>query len=140
ILRARIALMPAAPYVHLSVRRYDDVRAYLDAMRAATRTGEEDFVEGLMFEDGRYFLMTRRMRAEVPRTDDIVRRHVFYQLVEQRQDIYLTTADYIFRYDPEWFWNIPDTWPYALFRRYAPLSMRNSSFYTRYVASKTRLE
>jgi hypothetical protein len=60
-------------------------------------------------------------------------------LVETRSDIYLATADYIFRYDPDWFWNVPETAPYNLFRRFAPLGWRNSSFYTKYVATKKKL-
>ena len=70
--------------------------------------------------------------------DDIVRRSVFYRLVEKRRDIYLTTFDYIFRYDPDWFWNVPETGFFNLFRRYAPERWRNSAFYTRYVAVKGR--
>src|SRR5690606_33045292 len=138
ILRAQIALHAAEPYVHLRVERFDDTRAYLEAMRAATLDPANDFVEGLFFEDGRFFLMLGRFAREVPRTDDILREHVFYKLVETRRDIYLATEDYIFRYDPEWFWNIPETWPYRLFRRYAPARFRNSGFYTRYAATKNR--
>ena len=50
-----------------------------------------DFVEGLFFEDGRFFLMTGRFVDKVPECDDIVRKNVFYRLVEKRRDIYLTT-------------------------------------------------
>jgi hypothetical protein len=75
----------------------------------------------------------------VPKTDDILRRDVYYKLVETRDVICLKTQDYIFRYDPEWFWNIPETPFYALFRRYAPARWRNSSFYTRHVARSARL-
>lgn len=139
ILRARIALQPALPFVHLHVERFDRPGRYLEAMREATEAQDVAFVEGLVFEDGRYLLMTGRFAEQLPGTDDILRRSVFYKLVQQRDDIYLTTRDYIFRYDPEWFWNLPDGVGYALFRRYAPARFRNSSFYTRYVAFKSRL-
>lgn len=139
ILRARIALQPAKPYVHLHVDTYDDAQAYLDAMRAATERNDIDFAEGLFFEDRRFLLFTGRLVDTAPPTEDIVRDSVFYKLVQSHSDIYLTTFDYIFRYDPEWFWNIPDSWPYRLFRRYAPASMRNSGFYARYVAWKDRM-
>ncbi len=139
ILRARIALHRAGPYVHLHVQRFDDPGTYLDAMRAATERADLEFVEGLFFEDGRYFLMTGRFVDSVPQRDDIVRRSVFYRLVEQRSDIYLSTFDYIFRYDPDWFWNVPETGFYNVFRRLAPESWRNSAFYTKYVALKAKL-
>ena len=136
ILRARLALIVAKPFVHLHVDRFDSSATWLDAMEGATARADIDFVEGLFFEDRRFYLMTGRFVDQAPRVDDILRDHVFYRLVQQREDIYLATADYIFRYDPEWFWNIPDTPFYALFRRFAPKRFRNSGFYTRYAARK----
>lgn len=140
ILRARIALQPALPYVHLEIRRYDEADAYLEAMRETTALDDVDFVEGLFFGDGRYFLMVGRFRDDLPGTADIVREHVFWKLVTERDDIHLRIEDYIFRYDYDWFWNVPDTGPYGLFRRLAPRRWRNSAFYTRYAAVKRRVD
>ncbi len=139
ILRARIRLVEALPYVHLRMERFDDAGTYLDAMRAATNDSENDFVEGLFFGDRRFFLMLGRFSGEAPQVDDILRRNIFYKLVQTGSDIWLTTQDYIFRYDPEWFWNIPETRFHALFRRFAPKRFRNSGFYTKYSATKNRL-
>ncbi|UCH47322.1 MAG: FAD-binding oxidoreductase [Betaproteobacteria bacterium] len=139
ILRARIHLMPAQPYVHLATRRFHDVDAFLDAMRAATESDEIDFVEGLFLDKDRLYVTCSRFCASVPRVDDIVREHVFYKLLLARPDVYLTTKDYLFRYDPEWFWNLPESWPYDLFRRYAPARFRNSGFYKRYTTRKNAL-
>jgi FAD/FMN-containing dehydrogenase len=139
ILRAKIALHPAKPHVHLHMQLFRSIPAYLDAMEMATESPDLAFVEGLFFEDGRFYLMTGRFVDRPGAVDDIVRKHVFYRLVEQRRDIYLTTFDYIFRYDPDWFWNVPETGFYNLFRRYAPEQWRNSAFYTKYVATKNRL-
>ncbi len=138
-MRAKIALHAAAPYVHLHVERFGNAGSYLEAMRAATASNDLAFVEGLYFEDRRYFLMTGRFVKQAPNVEDIVRKNVFYRLVEQRRDIYLRTFDYIFRYDPDWFWNVPETGFYNLFRRYAPEDWRNSAFYTKYVATKAKL-
>jgi FAD/FMN-containing dehydrogenase len=139
ILRAKIRLHRAAPYVHLHIERYTDAGEYLEAMRTATLAPDLAFVEGLFFDDPRFFLMTGRFADEVAYCDDIVRKHIFYRLVETRRDIHLRTADYIFRYDPDWFWNVPETGFYHLFRRHAPLRYRNSSFYTKYAATKNKL-
>ena len=138
ILRAKIALHRASRYVHLHVEKFRNAAKYLEAMRVATESPDLQFVEGLFFEDNRYFLMTGRFVDKVPHCDDIVRRSVFYRLVETRRDIYLKTFDYIFRYDPDWFWNVPETGFFNLFRRYAPERWRNSAFYTKYVAMKRK--
>jgi FAD/FMN-containing dehydrogenase len=139
ILRAKIRLEPAKPFVELAISRFDDAAVYLDAMRAAAERDDIDFVEGLFFEDERYYLKLGRLRDSLTNLDDILRRDIYYRLVESRDVIRLTTLDYIFRYDPEWFWNIPETAFYALFRRFAPAKYRNSSFYTRHVARKAKI-
>jgi FAD/FMN-containing dehydrogenase len=139
ILRATMRLMPALPCVHLSTTRFDDLDAYLAAMRAATERSDIDFVEGLFYSESNCLLTVSRFVERPPRVDDILRRNVFYRLIERESDVYLTTKDYLFRYDPEWFWNLPETPAYALFRRFAPARMRNSGFYKRYIDAKTRL-
>lgn len=139
ILRAKIRLMPAKPCVELAIERYDDADSYLDAMKLATEDAANDFVEGLFFEDRRFFLFKGQFRETLPATDDILRRHIFYRLIQSRECVRLTTKDYIFRYDPEWFWNLPDSRFYSLFRRFAPARFRNSSFYTRHIAREARV-
>ena len=139
ILRAKIKLHRARPFTLLTMTVFNEPAAYLDAMREACENGSHDFVEGLFFEDRRFVLMTGRMTEHAAYVDDILRKDIFYRLVETRREISLRTHDYIFRYDPEWFWNIPETWAYDLFRRFAPEQCRNSSFYTKYVALKERV-
>jgi FAD/FMN-containing dehydrogenase len=139
ILRAKVRLMAAAPHVYLHTIPFDDPVAFLEAMRAATERTDVDFIEGLFYGCDRLFLILARFADRVPRTDDILRHDIFYKLVTREPDVYLTTRDYLFRYDPDWFWNLPESWPYRLFRRYAPASLRNSGFYKRYTGFKNRL-
>jgi FAD/FMN-containing dehydrogenase len=139
ILRAKIALQDAAPFVHVEIEKYSNAGSYLAAMRAATEREDLVFVEGLFFEDGRYYLFLGKFRDTAPQIDDILRKDIFYKLIQTRSDIHLTTTDYIFRYDPEWFWNIPDTAFYRAFRKYAPRRYRNSSFYTRHMARSRKI-
>lgn len=131
--------MPAAPCVHLRTSVFTDPGALVDAVRAATERGDVDFIESLMFSRDRLFLTQARFVERAPATANIVRRNIFYRLIAREGDFYLTTRDYLFRYDPDWFWNVPETAPYRLFRRFAPASMRNSGFYKRYTVLKHRL-
>lgn len=139
ILRAEIDLIPAKPYVHLRSQRFDTVAGFLEAMRAATENAAVDFIEGLIFSPDEQYLMCASFADETPPLDDILREDIFYRLVRKKTDIYLSTRDYLFRYDPEWFWNIPDGALFRWFRRYSPRRMRNSGFYTRYAATKTAI-
>lgn len=138
ILRAKMRLMPAAPYVHLHTTRLSDVDAFLEAMRAATERPDVDFVEGLFYSPARLLLTVSRFTERALEVADILRRDIFYKLIEEQPEVYLATKDYLFRYDPDWFWNLPQTGAYRIFRRLAPASMRNSGFYKRYIDSKNR--
>jgi len=108
-------------------------------MRAASENAAVDFVEGLNFSPDEQYLMCASFADETPPLDDILREDIFYRLVRKKTDIYLSTRDYLFRYDPEWFWDIPDGARFPCFRRYAPRRMRNSGFYTRYAATKAAI-
>ena len=140
ILRAKIRLMPAKPRVRMRTTEFSDVAAFLDATRAATEDPSVDFVETLMYAPARLLLMTSRWEeasAEPP--EDIVRSQVFYTRVSRPGELLLSAKDYLFRYDPEWFWNIPETLPYRLLRRHAPLPLRHSGFYKRWLHLQERL-
>lgn len=143
ILRAKIRLLPAKAYVRLDTEEYAEAAPFLDALRRAADDPTVDFVESLMYagapergEPDRLLAITSRFEdaPEAGRAaEDILRKDVFYKLVSRPGTIWLTTKDYLFRYDPEWFWNIPETWPYRLLRRFAPNALRHSGFYKRWL-------
>lgn len=149
ILRAKIRLMPAKPYVRLDTTEYAEAAPFLDALRQGAGDASVDFVESLMYagapergEPDRLLAILSRFddRPEPGRApQDILRKGVFYKLVSQPGTIWLTTKDYLFRYDPEWFWNIPETWPYRLLRRFAPNALRHSGFYKRWLHLQEKL-
>ncbi|HEX2612999.1 MAG TPA: FAD-binding oxidoreductase [Fibrobacteria bacterium] len=147
ILRAKIRLMPAKPLVRLRTTEYADTAAFLDATRVASEDPSIDFVETLMYagEKGalpRLLLITSRYEDAAtpgPVPTDIVRRQVFYKRASLPGEMRLKAKDYLFRYDPEWFWNIPESLPYRLLRRFAPLSMRHSGFYKRWLHWQERM-
>jgi FAD/FMN-containing dehydrogenase len=139
ILRARIALVPARAFVRVENRRCDSINVYIDSMERATRESDYDFVEGLFYSDAELYLSTSRMVQQAPETKDIYCDHIYYKLLRGDTTFYLPTFDYIFRYDPDWFWNVPEGGLYDFFRRFAPRSLRSSGFYNRYVATKNRV-
>ena len=123
ILRAKIALHPAKPYVHLHMQLFRSIPAYLDAMEMATRVARSRVRRGAVLRGRPLLSDDGPLRGPDPAdVDDIVRKDVFYRLVEKRRDIYLTTFDYIFRYDPDWFWNVPET---GLLQPVPPLRARS---------------
>ena len=140
ILRGKIKLIPAKPYVKIDTRRHDSLHGYLQAMEQATKEPDIDFVEGLFYQGDEFYLTTGRMVSQAPSIEDIYHKNIFYKMLRGESRFYLSTLDYIFRYDPDWFWNLPEGGFYDLFRRFAPRSMRSSGFYSRYTSTKHRLK
>jgi FAD/FMN-containing dehydrogenase len=138
ILRAKIKLHPAKPFVKLSHTRYHSADNYLTAMQLAAKKSDVDFVEGLFYSKEEFYLTLGKMVDSAPELDDIY-KNIYYKMTQNKAEMYLKTKDYIFRYDPDWFWNIPETGFYALFRKLAPKSLRSSGFYNRYVKTKAKL-
>ena len=138
ILRAKIRLISALPYVHLRIQRFRDIDAFLSGMHSETQNDQNEFIEGLFYSKDELYLMVGRLVAQVPYEDDIYRKSIFYKLCREKNDIYLSTQDYIFRYDPDWFWNIPDSPFYNFLRWICPRSWRNSGLYKKYLDLKRR--
>lgn len=138
ILRAKIRLMPAQPFVRVRHTRYRDMGGYLEALQQAVTDGEADFIEGLFYGDDALYLTQGEFAGDAPEVVDIY-RSIYYRTAGRVSDFFLPTKQYIFRYDPDWFWNVPDSPAYNLFRRVAPKALRSSGFYNRYSAWKNRL-
>lgn len=138
ILRAKIKLYKAMPFVHIQSQFFSDMTEFMHAMRNATEQSGLHFNEGLIFSPHEFYLLLGHFVDHVNNADDIYRKNIFYKLIQNQKDIYLKTEDYIFRYDPDWFWNIPETPFYNIFRQIAPKSWRNSGFYKKYIDHKKK--
>jgi hypothetical protein len=90
-------------------------------MRAATEHRRR-LREGIF--DERRLYRPARASARVPSGRHPAQGRV-HKLIQAQPDVYLG-KDYLFRYDPDWFWNIPQTAAFRLFRRLAPARLRSS--------------
>ena len=136
VLRASLRLMPAKSWVRLENSSHSTVEDYLAAFEAQMDEPAGEFLEGMFFTDSELYLTSGKFIDEAIDPISIYRGAPFYKKVRRAGRFDLRTEDYIFRFDPDWFWNVPDHGAYELFRQWAPKSMRNSGFYTRYTAIK----
>jgi len=139
ILRVKIKVRAVKRNVHLHTKRFDDPTKFLRSMKAAAAEPLNDYVESLIYSKNELYLTTSRETNKASGLKSIYGGTVFYKEISRPGDLFLSTKDYIFRYDPEWFWAIPETPFYRLFRRFSPSKYRNSAFYTHYVAWQTKL-
>lgn len=109
ILRARIPLAPAAPFVKLTHHRLETGEACLATMeevclRERERARGVAFVDGVAFSPDEHYVTVGEFVEEAPEVSDYRFMRIFYRSMRERQVDYLRTADYIWRWDTDWFW------------------------------------
>lgn len=102
-LRLKVLAVPVKPYVKLTHIRYSDPRAYFQAL-GHWRGQAVDFIDGVIFGKDEMYLSLGEFVDEAPYTGDYKYENIYYQSIRRRETDYLTTEDYIWRWDTDWFW------------------------------------
>ena len=107
--RLRIALMPVPGRVALRHVRFDDAgllaKAVQEIADSASYDGEPvDALDGVAFEPGEYYLTLARLCDDPGPTSDYTGQQIYYRSIQQRDTDLLTTYDYLWRWDTDWFW------------------------------------
>jgi FAD/FMN-containing dehydrogenase len=102
-LRVKSKAVEAKPYVALQHIRYGTHREYFDALEKWC-SSDADFVDGVVFGPGEQYLTVGRFVDEAPYTSDYTFMNIFYRSIRERSEDYLSTLDFIWRWDTDWFW------------------------------------
>ncbi|MBS4751222.1 FAD-binding oxidoreductase [Nocardioides sp. zg-ZUI104] len=107
--RLRIRLAQAPPYVALRHLRFDDTGLLAKAIEEITAAKEHDGqrvdgLDGVSFGPGEHVLTLARWTAEPGATSDYAGHDVYYRSLRTRDSDRLTTYDYLWRWDTDWFW------------------------------------
>ncbi|MBB6119092.1 FAD-binding oxidoreductase [Nocardiopsis algeriensis] len=143
-LRLRIELEPVSPYVHLRHLRFSDASEAMDALARICADREYggrpvDFVDGVAFGPGELYLTLARFTDEAPWTSDYTGNEIYYRSIPRYAGAgpgdYLTTHDYLWRWDTDWFWcSRAFGVQHPLVRPLWPRSLKRSDVYRRLVA------
>lgn len=138
-LKLKVKTVPVKPYVHIQHQKFSEPERFFEAMNeVCDLTGhndnkyENDFVDGSIFSANEMYLTTGKFVDEAPYTSDYTYKNIYYKSIKEREEDYLTTHDYIWRWDTDWFWcskNMLAQNP--LIRRIYGKKRLNSIFYTK---------
>ena len=108
-LRARIELEPVKPYVHLRHVRFGGVDELIETLTSVVAAGRFDgeevqFIDGTVFSPHECYLTLGSWADWAPSTSDYTRTGIYYRSIQARADDWLTVRDYLWRWDPDWFW------------------------------------
>lgn len=143
-LRLRIRLEPVKPYVRLRHLRFVDAvscaRALRDISESRSYEGEPvDFLDGTVFGPAEQYLTLGFFADTAPYTSDYTGARIYYRSIQERSVDFLTIADYIWRWDTDWFWcSGAFGVQRPLIRRLWPDQAKRSDVYRRLVALDKR--
>jgi FAD/FMN-containing dehydrogenase len=103
-LKVKVELVPVRRFVKLRHERYSDLDAYFGALGRVCRERRVDFVDGTLFDEQECYLTTGEFADEAEWVSDYTYRHIYYRSIRQKTVDYLTTHDYLWRWDTDWFW------------------------------------
>jgi FAD/FMN-containing dehydrogenase len=139
VLRLRIELQPVTPYVRLEHRRVPTSQLAATISDVCGPEGP-DFVDGVVFAPGEQYLTLGTFTDDPgPGPSDYTGQQIFYRSVRERTQDVLTTHDYIWRWDTDWFWCSRALGvQHPLVRRFWPGRYRRSDVYRRIVGLDRR--
>jgi FAD/FMN-containing dehydrogenase len=141
-LRLEIELEPVRRFMalrHIPVAATADAAAVLGEIVGAGSWGGElvDYLDGTVFTASQIFVTVGRYTddAEGRTPSDYTGQEIYYRSVQRRGSDLLTTLDYLWRWDTDWFWcsrafGVQN----PVVRRVWPASAKRSDFYWKIVA------
>jgi hypothetical protein len=103
-LRVKAKTIPAKKYVEITHIPHRDARVFFRELQTWCQRPDADFVDGVVFGPGEHYLTIGRFVDEAPFTSDYTYLNIYYRSIRERERDYLTTLDYIWRWDTDWFW------------------------------------
>ncbi|WP_319461963.1 FAD-binding oxidoreductase [Micromonospora sp. RTP1Z1] len=142
--RLRIELQPVRRYVALRNIRFNRLEELTDAIGDVVAKGEwagepVDAMDGVMFSPGEAYLVLGTFTDDVERPSDYTGQDIYYRSLRRRTRDALTTYDYLWRWDTDWFWcSAAFGVQHPVVRRFWPARYRRSDFYHRLVRLEHR--
>ncbi|HJQ00027.1 MAG TPA: FAD-binding oxidoreductase [Jatrophihabitans sp.] len=142
--RLRIELEQVQPFVglrHIRFADLDELAAAIAAINSERRWDDEpvDFLDGVMFSTNEAYLTLGRWvhspaEAGVQRASDYTGQQIYYRSLRRLSRDCLHVADYLWRWDTDWFWcSGAFGVQHPLVRRLWPARYRRSDFYHRLI-------
>lgn len=138
-LRLKLRVQPVKRLVHVRHRRFGAAEGYFEALAAACAS-DADFVDGVVFDRGTLVLSVARCVDDGPAPTDYTFERVYWRSLLERDEDWLTTPGYLWRWDTDWFWNSKQFGlQHAWLRRLVGRERLNSRTYTRWMRWNSRI-
>jgi FAD/FMN-containing dehydrogenase len=136
--RLRASTLPVQPHVSVRHTKFADAATFFEALAQAC-AGDADFVEGVAFGPGECVMSVGRFAPWAPWRSDYTWMRQYWKSLREREEDYLATADWLWRWDTDWFWCSRNVGAqHALVRLLLGRRWLNSRTYTRVMRLNAR--
>jgi FAD/FMN-containing dehydrogenase len=95
---------PVRPFVAVEHRRHASAEACFADLERLCDADDVDFLDGVAFAPDDLVVTVGRFVDTAPTTSDYGCEHIYYRSLRERASDCLTTRDYLWRWDTDWFW------------------------------------
>jgi len=103
ILKLKARTMPVSGYVHLQHHKHSEAASFFADLEEKCNS-KADFVDGTIFGPDEYYVTEAHHVEQAPATSDYTYKNIYFRSIQNRKEDFLTTHDYIWRWDTDWFW------------------------------------
>jgi FAD/FMN-containing dehydrogenase len=147
--RLRIELEPVEPFVALTQLRFHALTDLMSAMDRMVATGHldgvrVDYLDGVVFSADESYLTVGTKTAEPGPVSDYTGQQIYYRSIQHDDGATrdrLTVADYLWRWDTDWFWcSAAFGAQHPVVRRFWPRRHRGSASYAKLMRLERRFD
>jgi len=102
--KLKFQLIPAKPFVKMEYISYPDFASFSAAMLEHCRLQDVEMMDAIIHSPKQYVLCLATMVDEAPYVSSYTWLDIFYKSTAKRREDYLSTEEYLFRYDTECHW------------------------------------
>ncbi len=102
--RLTFRLLPAKPLVRLEHHHFHDFPSFERALIERCQPGDHDFVDAIVHAPDDLVMCLGYFVDQAPYVSDYRRLDIYHESTRERDEDYLSTFDYCFRYDTECHW------------------------------------
>ena len=104
ILKVKIKLIKAKKFVEIIHKNYDDPEKYFKDIKTFCESNDYDFIDGVVFNEKEMYITLGKFVEDASYSSNYKYMKIYYKSIKKNKKDYLTTIDYIWRWDPDWFW------------------------------------
>lgn len=103
-LKVKVKLIPAKKYVQLTHKFFNNAKDYFAYLEKSCSDSTLSYVDGTIFHKNKMYVTKGEFVDLAPAVSDYKYKNIYYKSIESKTIDYLTTEDYIWRWDTDWFW------------------------------------